>query len=95
MSEIKLDETPTLTFEPFIEEMQPPAREQKKQVTETAQAFDDSMLSDEEKKMVEDFAAKIEYCQFHTGDAVWCRCTAEGGRFFGEGTGERENKRPR
>ena len=60
MSEIKLDETPTLTFEPFIEEMQPPAREQKKQVTETAQAFDDSMLSDEEKKMVEDFAAKID-----------------------------------
>ena len=37
MSEIKLDETPTLTFEPFIEETQPPAREQKKQVTETAQ----------------------------------------------------------
>ena len=60
MSEIKLDETPTLTFEPFVEEMQPPAREQKKQVTETAQAFDDSMLSDEEKKMVEDFAAKID-----------------------------------
>lgn len=26
MSEIKLDETPTLTFEPFIEEMQPPAQ---------------------------------------------------------------------
>ena len=44
MSEIKLDETPTLTFEPFIEEMQPPAREQKKQVTETAQAFDDSII---------------------------------------------------
>ena len=60
MSEIKLDETPTLTFEPFVEEMQLPAREQKKQVTETAQAFDDSMLSDEEKKMVEDFAAKID-----------------------------------
>ena len=52
MSEIKLDETPTLTFEPFVEEMQLPAREQKKQVTETAQAFDDSMLSDEEKKML-------------------------------------------
>lgn len=33
MSEIKLDETPTLTFEPFVEEMQLPAREQKKQVT--------------------------------------------------------------
>ena len=29
MSEIKLDETPTLTFEPFIEEMQPPARERR------------------------------------------------------------------
>lgn len=25
MSEIKLDETPTLTFEPFVEEMQLPA----------------------------------------------------------------------
>lgn len=60
MSEIKLDETPTLTFEPFIEEMQPPAQQQERQAAEAAQTFDDSMLSEEEKKMVEDFAAKID-----------------------------------
>lgn len=60
MSEIKLEETPTLTFEPFKEETQLPAEEPQKQMAEAAPALDDSMLSDEEKQMVKDFAAQID-----------------------------------
>ena len=60
MSEIKLDEVPTLTFEPFKEESQLPVQEQEKQPAETAPAYDDSMLSEDEKKMVKDFAAQID-----------------------------------
>lgn len=60
MSDIKLDETPTLTFEPFIEEFQPPAEKQKAPETEVIPEYDDSMLSETEKKMVGDFAAKID-----------------------------------
>ena len=52
MSEIKLEETPTLTFEPFKEEPQLPVEEAQKQMEEAAPALDDSMLSDEEKQMV-------------------------------------------
>ena len=60
MSEIKLEETPTLTFEPFKEEPQLPVEEAQKQMAEAAPALDDSMLSDEEKQMVKDFAAQID-----------------------------------
>ena len=60
MSEIKLEETPTLTFEPFKEEPQLPVEEAQKQMEEAAPALDDSMLSDEEKQMVKDFAAQID-----------------------------------
>ena len=60
MSEIKLEETPTLTFEPFKEEPQLPVEEPQKQMAEAAPALDDSMLSDEEKQMVKDFAAQID-----------------------------------
>ena len=60
MSEIKLEETPTLTFEPFKEETQLPAEEPQKQMAEAAPALDDSMLSDEEKQMVKNFAAQID-----------------------------------
>ena len=49
MSEIKLEETPTLTFEPFKEESQLPVEEPQKQMAEAAPALDDSMLSDEER----------------------------------------------
>ena len=59
MSEIKLEETPTLTFEPFKEEPQLPVEEPQKQMAEAAPALDDSMLSDEEKQMVKNFAAQI------------------------------------
>ena len=41
MSEIKLEETPTLTFEPFKEETQLPAEEPQKQMAEAAPALDD------------------------------------------------------
>lgn len=58
MSEIKLEETPTLTFEPFKEEPQLPVEEPQKQMAEAASALDDSMLSDEEKQMVKDFARR-------------------------------------
>ena len=60
MSEIKLEETPTLTFEPFKEESQLPVEEPQKQMAEAAPALDDSMLSDEEKQMVKNFAAQID-----------------------------------
>ncbi|MEG0852967.1 MAG: toxic anion resistance protein [Angelakisella sp.] len=57
--EILLTAEPTLTFEPFAEELPqvatPPVQENL-----AKPSFDDSMLSPEEKKMVEDFAAKID-----------------------------------
>lgn len=59
MSEIKLGETPTLTFEPFKEEPQMPAevvQEQKQAVPE----YDDSILNEQEKVMVREFAAQID-----------------------------------
>lgn len=53
-------EIPTLTFEPFEEEAKEPAvlhlQEEKPQV----QQFDESTLSEEEKKMVANFADKID-----------------------------------
>ena len=93
MSEIKLEETPTLTFEPFKEEPQLPVEEAQKQMAEAAPALDDSMLSDEEKQM-EGFCSADRYCQFSPGAAVWCRCTAESSQFFRKGTGECEDERP-
>ena len=63
MSEIDLMEkqgTPTLTFEPFGEtkEVTPVVQEQKP--VEEVAAFDESTLTTEERKMVDDFASKIE-----------------------------------
>ena len=63
MSEIDLMEkqgTPTLTFEPFGEtkEVTPVVQEQKP--VEEIAAFDESTLTSEERKMVADFASKIE-----------------------------------
>ena len=53
-------ETPTLTFDPFEEEVKEPSllkiQEEKQQV----QQIDESTLTVEEKKMVEDFASKID-----------------------------------
>lgn len=52
-----INEMPTLTFEPFEEETTViKVKEEKKQ----APALDDSFLTDEEKKMVEEFASKID-----------------------------------
>jgi uncharacterized protein YaaN involved in tellurite resistance len=60
MSEVKLAETPTLTFEPFKEEPQTPAAVlQNTEVSQPAD-YDDSMLTDEEKQMVKNFAAQID-----------------------------------
>lgn len=52
-----IDVIPSLTFEPFKEEA--PIIEQEKQAKE-ADVFDESFLSEEEKKMVDDFVNKIE-----------------------------------
>ena len=49
-------ETPTLTLEPFEEKE--PAREIKQQKTEPA--WDDTMLSEEERRMVEQFTNQID-----------------------------------
>lgn len=51
--------TPSLTFEPFEEEKPAPAVQQEAQVQQQ-EVFDDSFLSDEEKKMVDDFVDKID-----------------------------------
>lgn len=52
---------PTLTFEPF-EQAAPlvQAEENKPQTAEEAKVFDESTLSEEEQKMVENFAAQID-----------------------------------
>ena len=52
-----IDVIPSLTFEPFQEEVSiTKVKEEKKE----AEAFDDSYLSEEEKKMVDQFVDKIE-----------------------------------
>ncbi len=59
--EIVVEETPTLTFEPFKEEENAPVmivEEEKKPLEKPV--FDESSLTPAEKKMVEDFAAQIE-----------------------------------
>lgn len=60
MSEIKLGEAPTLTFEPFKEEPQMPAETKKAETPAPVPEYDDSMLNEEEKKMVREFAAQID-----------------------------------
>ncbi len=50
--------TPTLTFEPFKEEAAQTVPQTKEEVS--APAFDESSLSTEERKMVDDFAAQID-----------------------------------
>ncbi|WKY45646.1 toxic anion resistance protein [Eubacteriaceae bacterium ES2] len=49
--------TPTLTFEPFEDEFKPA---ELTKTEEAAQVFDESQLSPEERKMVDDFAQKID-----------------------------------
>ena len=60
MSEIKLGEAPTLTFEPFKEEPQMPAETKKAETPTPIPEYDDSMLNEEEKKIVREFAAQID-----------------------------------
>lgn len=64
MSEIDIMEkqgTPTLTFEPFGETQEVVATPvEEKPVEKAAAIFDESTLTPEERKMVDDFASKIE-----------------------------------
>ena len=54
-------EAPTLTFTPFAEEEQTPAAVIAQEAKPVEQpVFDESNLSAEERKMVEDFASQIE-----------------------------------
>ncbi|WP_195984100.1 toxic anion resistance protein [Clostridium sp. D33t1_170424_F3] len=53
-----LQESPTLTFEPFKEET--PSVLQKAPEKEPVPAFDDSMLTPEERQMVDSFASQID-----------------------------------
>lgn len=53
-------ETPTLTFDPFPETKNEIIVEEKKEVVAEEKVFDESMLTEEEKRMVSDFAEKIE-----------------------------------
>ena len=63
MSEIDIKEkqgTPTLTFEPFGESQEVSVVQESKVEEKEVAAFDESTLTPEERKMVEDFATKIE-----------------------------------
>lgn len=52
--------SPTLTFEPFAEEKQPPATAPEANKPQEQPAFDESSLTPEERRMVDDFASKID-----------------------------------
>lgn len=58
--ELLLTAEPTLTFEPFSEEPPSVQADAAPNTTPVPATFDDSMLTPAEKKMVEDFAAKID-----------------------------------
>lgn len=64
MSDIQneMDATPTLTFEPFSMEQETPAELKKTPPAQQVEApvFDESTLTAEERRMVDDFADKIE-----------------------------------
>ncbi len=53
-------DTPTLTFDPFEEEVKEPSMLKLQEEKQQVQQFDESTLTAEEKKMVEDFASKID-----------------------------------
>lgn len=53
-------EVPTLTFEPFEEEAAEKSFPQAAEEKQEAAVFDESTLTQDEKKMVEDFASKID-----------------------------------
>jgi uncharacterized protein YaaN involved in tellurite resistance len=53
-------ETPTLTFDPFEEEVKEPSLLKLQEEKQQVQQIDESTLTVEEKKMVEDFASKID-----------------------------------
>ncbi len=56
-----LNAAPTLTFEPFAEEQNPPAKAEKEVPPELQKpVFDESSLTPQERQMVEDFAEKID-----------------------------------
>lgn len=55
-----LEATPTLTFEPFAEEAQPPAAAPEAAPEIQKPIFDESSLTPQERQMVDDFAAKID-----------------------------------
>lgn len=55
-----LQEAPTLTFEPFEEVKEMTMPQEKKEVKQEEIVFDESNLSPQERKMVEDFASKID-----------------------------------
>ena len=58
--EIVVEETPTLTFEPFKEEEAAPVVVVEEAKPVEKPVFDESTLTPAEKKMVEEFAAQIE-----------------------------------
>lgn len=55
-----LEATPTLTFEPFAEEPQPPAATPEVTAEVQKPIFDESSLTPQERQIVDDFAAKID-----------------------------------
>ena len=64
--EFDFNQTPTLTFEPFADEM-PKTKEEVVEAKEVSvqkekqpPVFDESSLTEEERQMVNDFASKIE-----------------------------------
>ena len=82
--EMLKDAAPTLTFEPFAEEKAETLAVQEPAPAVEAPVFDESSLSDAERKMVNDFAEKIQIsrrlfrpdrpCKHQSGAAVWIWC---------------------
>ena len=55
-----LESTPTLTFEPFVEEKEFPAAKREEELAEIKKELEEPALSPEEKKMVQEFSEKID-----------------------------------
>ena len=55
-----LESTPTLTFEPFQEQEAPVAQEKKEEIVPQVKEMAEIQLTEEEKKMVQEFSEKID-----------------------------------
>ncbi|MBQ9991456.1 MAG: toxic anion resistance protein [Lachnospiraceae bacterium] len=55
-----LESTPTLTFEPFVEEKELPTARKEEELAQIREELEETALTPEEKKMVQEFSEKID-----------------------------------